>query len=348
MVGVGHHGGMGDGHSYWAWRDDLVRHPDGRASGGEPCVKCGEPVPANAHWKHRDRHVCSPRCNLNLWRQVTARLRRGDEMPIPTLTTLPDPRSDPTPQLFGMSESSEPGALPFQFFGFGPRDGDVIERFGVSTHYSWYRPEELPNVPEFAPYGLFGALHESGHVFLVAATEEGCGSNVTYGHVASSGEMMRTREPFSFGGEELVWRHEFISDLTQDGREYRWEATVCVPTTANHPGSLWSPSYAARSKSLNRISASLSRHSRRVRVDRATTERFDPFEVFQRDGWVCGLCGVAVDPEPKWPDPMSASLDHIKPLVAGGEHSRQNTQLAHWICNVRKGATWSGASLDLP
>jgi hypothetical protein len=46
-----------------------------------------------------------------------------------------------------------------------------------------------------------------------------------------------------------------------------------------------------------------------------------------------------VDPEAKFPDPMCPSLDHITPLLAGGEHSRTNTQLAHWYCNVRKGAS---------
>jgi 5-methylcytosine-specific restriction endonuclease McrA len=45
-----------------------------------------------------------------------------------------------------------------------------------------------------------------------------------------------------------------------------------------------------------------------------------------------------VDRELRWPDPDSGSLDHVIPLIAGGEHSRENTQLAHWLCNVRKGA----------
>ena len=63
-----------DADSYWEWRDDTLRHPHGRAKGGEPCVKCGHPVPANAYWKHRDRHVCGPRCNVNLNRQLGRRI----------------------------------------------------------------------------------------------------------------------------------------------------------------------------------------------------------------------------------------------------------------------------------
>jgi DNA polymerase III epsilon subunit-like protein/endogenous inhibitor of DNA gyrase (YacG/DUF329 family) len=63
--------------AYWEWRDRLLTHPDGRATGDEPCVKCGAPVPAKAHWKHRDRHVCGERCNLNLNRWLNRRIERG-------------------------------------------------------------------------------------------------------------------------------------------------------------------------------------------------------------------------------------------------------------------------------
>jgi 5-methylcytosine-specific restriction endonuclease McrA len=33
---------------------------------------------------------------------------------------------------------------------------------------------------------------------------------------------------------------------------------------------------------------------------------------------------------------MSATIDHIKPLSKGGEHSYANTALAHYGCNARK------------
>lgn len=50
-----------------------------------------------------------------------------------------------------------------------------------------------------------------------------------------------------------------------------------------------------------------------------------------RDNWMCGLCGEPVTRE-NW------SLDHILPLSKGGEHSYGNTQIAHRLCNARKGA----------
>jgi 5-methylcytosine-specific restriction endonuclease McrA len=52
--------------------------------------------------------------------------------------------------------------------------------------------------------------------------------------------------------------------------------------------------------------------------------------VFDRDGGLCGLCGEPVDP-------TRYDLDHIVPLKHGGEHSYANVQLAHPVCNMRKG-----------
>ena len=84
--------------------------------------------------------------------------------------------------------------------------------------------------------------------------------------------------------------------------------------------------------------AAASYHRRRALKKGATVENFTPDEVYERDGWTCGLCSEPVDSHLKWPDPMSVSLDHVIPLSRGGEHSRANTQCAHLSCNVRKGA----------
>lgn len=66
-------------------------------------------------------------------------------------------------------------------------------------------------------------------------------------------------------------------------------------------------------------------------------EPVDRLTVFERDGWVCQLCTAPVGKTISHPDPLSPSLDHVVPLVAGGAHTYANTQLAHLICNVRKG-----------
>ena len=78
-------------------------------------------------------------------------------------------------------------------------------------------------------------------------------------------------------------------------------------------------------------------HARRARIRGAIAENFDPREVFDRDGWVCGICDLPVDGSLAWPDPGAATLDHIVPISKGGAHVRANTQCAHFYCNNVKG-----------
>jgi hypothetical protein len=66
-------------------------------------------------------------------------------------------------------------------------------------------------------------------------------------------------------------------------------------------------------------------------------EDFCDIEIFERDNWICGLCGEPVDRNLRWPDPQSPSLDHILPLTRHGHHVRVNCQLAHLRCNISKG-----------
>ncbi len=52
---------------------------------------------------------------------------------------------------------------------------------------------------------------------------------------------------------------------------------------------------------------------------------------------ICGICGLPVDKSLKWPDPMSATVDHIIPVKKGGHPSDiSNLQLAHFACNRQK------------
>lgn len=82
------------------------------------------------------------------------------------------------------------------------------------------------------------------------------------------------------------------------------------------------------------------RNRRRARKLTAPYEEFSRSEIFERDGWKCGLCSQPVDRDLAHPDPMSASLDHIVPLAKGGSHTRSNVQCAHLICNSRKSDAW--------
>lgn len=58
--------------------------------------------------------------------------------------------------------------------------------------------------------------------------------------------------------------------------------------------------------------------------------------VMERDNWTCQLCGKPIDQTVKAPHRMSASLDHVVPLIEGGDHTWANTQASHFGCNARK------------
>ena len=78
-----------------------------------------------------------------------------------------------------------------------------------------------------------------------------------------------------------------------------------------------------------------SRDGRRARIRGLPSERIDRYRVFERDEYVCGLCGEPVDRRLSYPDPMSASLDHVVPIARGGSHTYGNVQCSHLECNVR-------------
>jgi 5-methylcytosine-specific restriction endonuclease McrA len=79
---------------------------------------------------------------------------------------------------------------------------------------------------------------------------------------------------------------------------------------------------------------------RRVRKKDLAAERFSRSEIFERDNWICHICGQAVNPNLRDRHPLSASLDHLIPLAlpGGPGHIRANVALAHLRCNLSKNA----------
>ena len=79
-------------------------------------------------------------------------------------------------------------------------------------------------------------------------------------------------------------------------------------------------------------------HRRRAVIRGSRPARVDPFAVYERDSWTCHLCEHFVDRQLAYPDPASASLDHLVPLARGGRHETANVALAHLRCNQSRGA----------
>jgi len=98
--------------------------------------------------------------------------------------------------------------------------------------------------------------------------------------------------------------------------------------------------YRAEMDRRNRIQNNRGRNKSRL-IEGAVFEDFDPCEVFERDEWYCQLCATEVGRAMRYPDPMSATLDHVKPIAHGGDHTLANSQLSHLVCNVRKRDRWA-------
>jgi 5-methylcytosine-specific restriction endonuclease McrA len=86
---------------------------------------------------------------------------------------------------------------------------------------------------------------------------------------------------------------------------------------------------------------------RRAQVRGAGTEPYTVGEIAARDKFRCGLCAGRVPMGKTWPHPQSPVIDHVVPLSRGGSDLRANVQLAHSICNARKGAAGGGEQLAL-
>ena len=89
------------------------------------------------------------------------------------------------------------------------------------------------------------------------------------------------------------------------------------------------------------------RARRRAAERGAQAEDFTHEEIFDRDAWVCQLCRKRIGKTYRYPHPRSASLDHVVPLIDGGEHTRANVQAAHLACNLSKNARGGGEQLRL-
>ena len=89
----------------------------------------------------------------------------------------------------------------------------------------------------------------------------------------------------------------------------------------------------------NRLRLKRKRAMRRA----AFVEKVDRLAVFERDNWICHICGEPVDKTLSGTDPMAPSIDHIVPFLKGGKDCYDNVALAHFGCNARK---WVSISPD--
>jgi len=101
----------------------------------------------------------------------------------------------------------------------------------------------------------------------------------------------------------------------------------------------WLKSYRKTTK--GRIAKIAGTQAYRLRLKNTKKGKVDYAWINERDGFKCQLCFKKVDMTLRKPDMMRFSYDHIVPVSKGGEHTTQNNQLSHLICNLIKHAKLS-------
>lgn len=114
-----------------------------------------------------------------------------------------------------------------------------------------------------------------------------------------------------------------------------------------HGGGLCSSHWAKKWNAEHPDAYWQSRAEYRARKRAATVEPVSRDAVLERDHWRCGICGESIPKDAVWPDVRSASIDHVVPLNAGGDHSMANCQAAHYGCNASKKDAGGGEQLAL-
>lgn len=152
-----------------------------------------------------------------------------------------------------------------------------------------------------------------------------------------------------FWRDNESWCRDCFNDRQRERARARYVPVVGQASTCEHCGAEFmankrrgvfcSPECTAVGKHRRNV-----KHvqARRARERAVTVEPFFPLEVYERDGWICRLCGDPIDRVAVKPHPHSRSIDHIVPIALGGEHSIRNVQAAHLGCNVRKGCRLVG------
>ena len=334
------------GDEFFAWATEMLR-AEHRAEGGEPCRKCRSPIPANATPGHRDQNVCSLRCSSLLRRQWRRDVDAGKAP-----WYLEDERTKQrhvqemmrVPRRFATLPDAE---FPYEHSRW-PVPGDVVERHGHETSYRlvdniYDLPgeivEKILNAADLGAH-LMAAEHRASGVLALYLTDWSYrphGAPIGLGiHDGSMVFKLNDGDRIAPDGD-LYFSTELFKGIEPGGRAYTWQAPHFSPFKA---ADLATPAYFEWHASKARASTARSAYWARMIANGNMPEgipAIDPHEIYERDGWICGVCGREIERTLAWPHPGMATLDHIRPLARQGLHTRGNLQPAHLTCNITKG-----------
>lgn len=169
------------------------------------------------------------------------------------------------------------------------------------------------------------------------------------------------RAPCEVCGGPVVGRRRIRCSEACDAEHYRREAREYAKTLDHRDrspracrccGKVFAPEYGdkrrsecsaacrrrlARKRRKRRIGGD--NHRRRARKFGVAYEIVNRTVVFERDGYVCQICGGKTARSRAGTNhPKAPTLDHRVPMARGGGHTYANLQCAHRECNWRKSA----------
>lgn len=105
-----------------------------------------------------------------------------------------------------------------------------------------------------------------------------------------------------------------------------WNLPCMLPPEIVGPGPVLTPRSARTSD--RRSTTDKTGQASRARILRA---------LIRLHGARCHLCGQVIDLNLKYPHPLCATRDHVKPRSLGGTNAIRNQRPAHKVCNERRG-----------
>lgn len=98
----------------------------------------------------------------------------------------------------------------------------------------------------------------------------------------------------------------------------------------------------------NRDKKSSYEHSRRARKTDSFIEMVDRQGLIEKFGNVCHICSGHIPEDVDHKHPLYFNIEHIVPLIHGGEHSYENCRPSHASCNQQKNNLLDGWEGILP
>lgn len=147
---------------------------------------------------------------------------------------------------------------------------------------------------------------------------------------------------------KFIYRHgrKKCKTCLDEKSHARFTAGLCAECRAPFVGKwhpLWPAKYcddacakrASRKEQRKKI-GHCGTHRQRARKLGVAYEWVNRRQVFERDKYVCGICGLKTEPESPSCSPRYPTLDHILPMSLGGGHTYANLQCACFECNWLK------------